>query len=256
MTLVACWKDTFVRKGYAHFPQLLPAAVLIEAREKIVADLRDNYQADHQAEYDNQSFCPALLGTPSIMKLVSNAAVRDKVRELLDPDAVACDDGQIAIRQAHNSVVHHAPVPHIDGIPTPHNGMEGNEVRPFALLIGVFLSDVRAEFSGNFTVWPGSHTLLEGYFNERGVRARCEGMPQIPLGTPQQLLCKAGDVVLCHYNLAHAAAVNNSDFDRQAVFFRVAHHTLDRDRNKNARDAEWTHLTSIWTDWKVRPQHV
>lgn len=218
-----------MQDGYAHFPQFLPTAILADARTCIARNLRDHYHADRQVEYDNQSFCPALLGTPSITNLVFNAAIRQKVEELLEPNAVTCDDGQIAIRQAHNSAFRHAPVPHIDGIPTPLNGMVGLEIKPFTLLLGVFLSDVRANFSGNFTVWPGSHRLMENYFRERGVRARDEGMPQIPFGMPQQLLCQSGDVVLCHYSLAHAAAVNTSDFDRLAVFFRLTHHLFDRD---------------------------
>ncbi len=78
-------------------------------------------------------------------------------------------------------------------------------------------------------------------------------MPQIALGTPHQLLCKPGDVVLCHYSLAHGAAVNTSDFNRYAVFFRISHHTLNREKFEDARMTEWSHLTNIWTDWKIAP---
>ena len=254
MTSSSCWTHTFMRDGYAHFPQIVTAEGLAAARSTIDRDMHENYSADRQVEYDNQSFCPALLGTPEIMNLVREAAIQERIGELLQPEAVVCDDGQIAIRQAHNADSRHVPVPHIDGIPTPNNGMDGDELRPFTMLLGVFLSDVVADFSGNFTVWPGSHLLLAEYFAKRGERARREGMPAIPLGQPKQLLCKAGDVVLCHYNLAHGAAVNTSDFDRYAVFFRFTHRTFDRDVYQDAPQTEWKHLTKIWTDWKVEPE--
>jgi ectoine hydroxylase-related dioxygenase (phytanoyl-CoA dioxygenase family) len=81
------------------------------------------------------------------------------------------------------------------------------------LLVGVFLSAVRTEFAGNFTIWPGSHRLIETCFIERGPQAMREGMPKVALAEPRQLLCSPGDVVFCHYQLAQAAAVNTSDFD-------------------------------------------
>jgi ectoine hydroxylase-related dioxygenase (phytanoyl-CoA dioxygenase family) len=121
------------------------------------------------------------------------------------------------------------------------------------MLVGIFLSDVRREFAGNFTVWPGSHYLLENHFKARGTAALREGMPQIPLGEPVQLLCTPGDVVICHYQLAHTAAVNTSDNDRYAVFFRIWHRDLDRHVSKNYRENVWQHLTNIWTGWKIAP---
>lgn len=250
---VSSWTENFLTDGFQQFPSLVDLKLVARAREYIDRDLRVNYDASRIVEYDNRSFCPDLLGTPEIQDLASCPGVKSKLEELFEPESVVCDDGQIAIRRAHNSAERHGPVAHIDGIPTSTNGMNGDELTPFTLLLAVFLSEVRAEFSGNFTVWPGTHTLMQEYFRKRGPKARSEGMPQVALGTPRQLLCKPGDVVLCHYSLAHAAAVNTSDFDRYAVFFRLSHRTLDREKYKDAHETEWAHLTNIWTDWKIAP---
>lgn len=248
------WTEGFLRDGFCHFPRLVGDELVAAARTSIDGDLRDRYDPARRVEYDNQSFCPELLGTAPIQDLARCAAIQKRLGELIETDEVVCDNGQIAIRRAHNSEITSAPVPHIDGIPTANNGMSGDELRPFTLLLGIFLSEVRTPFAGNFTVWPGSHGLLERYFNRRGRRALREGMPTVSLGPPKQLLCKPGDAVLCHYSLAHAAAVNTSDFDRYAVFFRLTHRALTPEHAIDVRESDWTHLTNIWTDWKIAPE--
>lgn len=241
------WTADFVRDGFAVFPGLIDATAIASVRAIIDADLRANYDPSRQAQYDSGSFCPDLRGTPQIMGLFHHDGVRQRVDELVEMDKVGFDGGQIAIRRAHNEDRPQPPTPHIDGIPTPANGLSGPELTPFTLLVGVFLSAVRTEFAGNFTIWPGSHRLIETCFIERGPQAMRAGMPKVALAEPRQLLCSPGDVVFCHYQLAHAAAVNTSDFDRYAVFFRVWHHDV------RTRQARWSHLTNIWTGWKVGP---
>jgi ectoine hydroxylase-related dioxygenase (phytanoyl-CoA dioxygenase family) len=142
----------------------------------------------------------------------------------------------------------------VDGFPAPHNGVEEGSVIPFTMLVGVFLSVVKTQFAGNFTVWPGSHLLVEKYFNDRGPQAMRESMPNLPsLGImePLQLMASPGDVVLCHYALAHSAAVNTSDNDRIACFFRLSHHELQDREAPTYPEHAWAHLTNIWTGWKV-----
>lgn len=73
----------------------------------------------------------------------------------------------------------------------------------------------------------------------------------MPFGEPQQLLCNAGDVVLCHYLLAHGAAVNTSPNDRYAVFFRLWHRDLENKSGRQYDQLRWTHLTQMWSGWKV-----
>ena len=251
------WTSGFVHNGYAVFPGLVDPKTVETAREKIAEDLATRYDPSRKPEYDSRSFCPDLLGTTPILALLENRGVKERVGELVSPRKLGFDtQGQIAIRRAHN---HDKPLPpsaHVDGFPAPHNGVAEGTVLPFTILVGVFLSEVETEFAGNFTVWPGSHFRVEKYFNERGPRALREGMPDLPklgIGDPVQLKGSPGDVVLCHYALAHSAAVNLSDNDRSACFFRLGHLELyEREDPEYPRHA-WTHLTDMWTGWKIKP---
>lgn len=49
-------------------------------------------------------------------------------------------------------------------------------------------------------------------------------------------------MVLCHYQIAHTAAVNVSPFPRYAIFFRLTH--VDHEaQNEEA-------MTDIWLEWE------
>lgn len=252
------WIEDFVREGYVHFPGLIDAPTIAVAREAIDADLAVHYDPARKPEYDARSFCPDILGTPPILALNDHPGVRAKIEALLELETMDFDRwGQVAIRQARNTDHHYPPHPHIDGFPAPNNGVEANHIQPFAILVGVFLSEVDSEFAGNFTVWPGSHFLYEKHFRERGPLAPKEGMPELSLGhpkhPPKQLMGSPGDVVLCHYQLGHAAAVNTSDNDRYAVFFRNNHADLAEGESPQRGEAVLRHLQNLWDGWKVSP---
>jgi len=251
MTGKDSWLSSFVQNGYVHLPGLVDDKTIQTACKRIDQDLAENYDSARQTEYDNQSFCPDIRGSREIMALFKNAQVQRHIDALVALQHLGVDSGQIAIRKAHNVDRNYDPLPHIDGIPTPHNGVVGDELSPFTMLAGVFLSAVKADFSGNFTVWPGSHLLFEQYFRGKGRKSLKEGMPQVPFGAPVQLRCSPGDVVLCHYLLGHTAAVNTSDHDRYAVFFRLWQHYIHPDYDPNYRENRWMHLTHIWTGWKI-----
>ncbi|MFZ0590493.1 MAG: phytanoyl-CoA dioxygenase family protein [Bryobacteraceae bacterium] len=243
------WIDQFIRDGYVHFPQLVPQRLVEAARERILRDVDQNYDAARLIEYNNQSWCPGLRGSPAILNLFNSDPVQSVVNEALGKNRFQHDHGQIAIRKAHNSDQRYEPAPHIDGIPTPHNGLKGTEIQNFTALVGIFLTEVKTAFAGNFTVWPGSHFILEKHFRERGKAALDEGMPSIPLGEPMQLLAKPGDLVLCHYELAHSAAPNLSDNDRIAIFFRLWFKEIAA---PEAKEQRWHNLTHIWHGWPPR----
>ena len=68
-------------------------------------------------------------------------------------------------------------------------------------------------------------------------------MPTVPLGEPVQLHTEPGDIVLCHYQLAHAAAANLSAADRYAVYFRLW--------LKDIESRRWALMTDIWQGWRI-----
>jgi hypothetical protein len=230
--------------GWVLFPGAVSGDLLTTAIDAIKADCAHNYDPKRQREYDNISFCPDLRDKPAIRELLTHSTGKTILERVLGWQEIGFSPGQIAIRQAHNTDKPYAPVPHIDGTGTGANGRPaGSSISNFTALVGVFLTRVDAEFAGNLTVWPGSHHRLEAFFRNRGPRAMDEGMPQIDLGPPTQLFANPGDLVLCHYQLAHAAAVNVSANDRIAVYFRVCLKGIEKRR--------WELLTNIWNGWKI-----
>lgn len=237
------WQEQFRSQGYARFEGLTPEPLVRAALKAIEHDLATNYEPELQSQYDNQSYCPRLRGTPSVMDLLLKSPVHNILDETFGLEHIDWDGGQIAIRRAHN---HPEPVPpeaHIDGFSSGLNGLEEGRIYNHTILVGVFLTPVRKTFAGNFTVWPGSHNIYERYFRERGPRAMRESPPTPDLGEPVQLKCEVGDVVLAHYELGHSAAVNTSDEDRIAIYFRVWLRSVESDR--------WHYLTNIWEGWRL-----
>lgn len=117
-----------------------------------------------------------------------------------------------------------------DGTPPPEHprsqwhidGLETGSYSPFTMLIGVSLSDQMTEFAGNFTVFPGSHTILQArckanmerksdqhdLINSNPLAAALIDRPDV--GPARQLLARAGDAVFAHQKLAHSAGMNFS----------------------------------------------
>jgi hypothetical protein len=242
--MVEDWRIRLRRDGYVHFRGLCPETIVAAARLAIDRDLSENYDPSRQVEYDHRSYCPDLRGTPPILALLLDSGITAKLDEVIGFGRLGHDGGQIALRKAGNAPEPEPPEPHIDGFPSPFNGVPSSVlVSNFTALIGIYLSPVRTEFSGNFTVWPGSHRILEAHFRELGPKALRDGMPRIPLGEPVQLMTEPGDVALCHYGLAHTAAVNLSAMDRYAVYFRLWLKRIGYRR--------WHFMTHIWDGWRI-----
>jgi hypothetical protein len=238
------WRIQLRRDGYARFPKLCPEPLVAAARKAIDRDLAANYDPARQIEYDHISYCPDLRRARSLMALLLRSGATAALDDAIGFDRLGYSNAQIALRKAGNAAAPIPPEPHIDGLPTPHNGVPADAlVVNFTALVGVFLSPVRSEFAGNFTVWPGSHHVLEGHFREHGPAALRNGMPDIALGVPVQLLAEPGDVVLCNYQLAHAPAVNLSVHDRYAVYFRLWF--------KDIENRRWDLMTDIWDGWRL-----
>ncbi|HEU0252764.1 MAG TPA: hypothetical protein VFR12_06995 [Pyrinomonadaceae bacterium] len=237
------WQEHLRTQGFAQFPGLTPEPLIRAALEAIEMDLSSNYDPERQVEYDNRSYCPDLKGTPPIMNLLSQSPVYNLLDGIFEVDKLGWDGGQIAIRRAHNFPEPVPPTPHLDGFASGTNGLDEGKIYNHTVLVGVFLTSVRSEFAGNFTVWPGSHHVYENYFRKRGPRAMSEPMPASEIGEPVQLMCGVGDVVLAHYQLGHSAAVNTADVDRIAIYFRVWLRAMESNR--------WHYLTNIWDGWKL-----
>lgn len=94
-------------------------------------------------------------GPPPIMALLLDSGIIAKLDDVIGFDRLGYDGGQIALRKAGNASEPELPEPHIDGLPTRFNGVSSRVLFiNFTALVGIYLSPVRTEFAGNFTVWP------------------------------------------------------------------------------------------------------
>jgi hypothetical protein len=233
-------REALLRDGYATVPGVVPAAPLAAALRAINHSLGQGLPPADLPVFRSRSFCPELQRAPVILDLLRATPAWLLAESLLGEGRVeAVRSGQIALAFPQTEAPE-APYPHLDGLHTPTNGVPAGEVRSFTLLVGVILSEV-GPGAGNLTVWPGSHRRYESYFRDKGPQSLLGGMPPIALPDPVEVTGSVGDVVLCHYQLAHAVGANTSPHVRYAVYFRL------KSRGHDGR--RWECLTDLWKEW-------
>jgi hypothetical protein len=243
-------KRALTEDGYVIVPGLVPRARVDAALQAINGSLGEQGIARDQIwTLRAQTFCPELVGAPPILDLYAATPLPALAEAALGADNVPPPStGQIALRFPQPLAEPRDPYPHIDGMPGPLNGVEPGTLHTFTALAAVFLSDLPATFQGNFTVWPGTHRVLEAHFRAHGTDELLDGFPRVAMPPPRQLIVRAGDVLLAHHALAHGAAPNLGPHVRYAVFFRLSH--------RNHDPGSTTSLTDIWRHWEglARPQ--
>ena len=236
-----------MEQGSLHLPDVVPASLVLRARRAINHSLGAGFDRSDVVQMNARSFCEELVTEPRLVGLATNRPVWSCVRSLLGDGRVERPrECQIALRFPRpEGTPRTLDAPHIDGYRTPDNGLpDDGTVYNFTMLLGIFLSDVDAPLSGNFTVWPGTHLRLERYFREHGVHSLERGevtASRIRLPRPVPLTGKSGDIVLAHYQLAHAASPNLSGYIRYMCFFRLSVRGLAGNRVASMLD--------LWRDW-------
>jgi ectoine hydroxylase-related dioxygenase (phytanoyl-CoA dioxygenase family) len=230
-------------RGYVVLPDAIPRERRDDALRAINASLGRGLPPADVPRFRAQSFCPELQRTDAILGLFRDTPAASAAAALVGPRGLEpVRTGQIALSFPAAEDKAARPHPHLDGLYTPDNGVPAGSVLSFTMLAGIVLSDVAGPDAGNLVVWPGSHLRLEKYFRERGPRSLQQGMPDVDLGRPEPVLARAGDVVLCHYQLAHAAGPNTSPHVRYAVYFRL--------EAKGHSSRRWECLTDVWKEWE------
>lgn len=235
-------KKTLYEEGAVHLPGVVPTEVVERALRAINASLGgEGIDPARLTTFRSQSYCPEITKSPAIAGLLHDSPLWSLAESAIGPGAIKpVNAGQIALRFPTNEAPRD-PQPHIDGMYTPTNGVPKGTIGNFTALIGVFLSDIPHDYMGNFTIWPGTHRLYEDYFRAHGPQALLEGMPQVDLPQSRQVTGRAGDAMLCHYQLGHGIAGNGSPYIRYAVFFRLSY--VDHDA------LHWECMTDIWREW-------
>ena len=243
MTLTQEQKQQFFDQGYLHLPGIIPTETLNTALRAINGYLgREGMDPKDLNRYRAQSYCPGLGKESYITDLFNATPVKEAAESAIGVGKIKpVGGGQIALRFPSLDPPRE-PGPHIDGMYSPTNGVKEGTIGNFTALAGIFLSDVPAPYSGNFTVWPGTHHQYEQFFREHGPEALLQGMPPIVMPEPVQITAKAGDAVLAHYCLAHGVAGNGAPHTRYAIFFRLHHSEHDQ--------LHWESMTDIWREWE------
>ncbi len=133
---------------------------------------------------------------------------------------------------------------HIDGVGNGTNGQpKGQYRRGFTLFAVVYLVDLPAPESGNFTVWPKSHHTFAQHFRAYGHEVLAEGTPRLDLPEgPRMLTGQAGDLILAHHQIYHAGGYNLSPQVRHAVITRLKHKDCDA--------LGYGAYVDIWQEWE------
>ena len=229
-------KKAFYEDGYVIFKGAVPDVMVKQARKAIHIHMKDNVLAQGQN--------PGLSDHPDITDLYNKTPIAPHSETLVGPGNLApTRSAAIKLnfpREEENWTVRG----HLD----IGNKLrqEGQVSRALNQLIVVLLQDVPVPFMGNFTFWPGSHRAFEKAFqadpNYVETTKKNRQIPDIDLPHEGvQLTGKAGDVIICHHQMYHTAAPNNSADIRYAVIFRPKHVKS----NENSTDA----MADIWMEF-------
>lgn len=245
MQLTPSQKTELHDNGFLLLPGAVAPELVNRALQTINYKLGEGISPENLAIYKAQSFFPEMQGEKIITDLFNASSVRPTLQALLGENNVPeTTGGQLALRFPREPGTEPKPAgPHIDGIYSPNNGVPKGSLRSFTALVGVFLTDINADYAGNLSVWPGSHRKMEAYFRENGIDALLnEGRtPTLDYGEPLQIQAKAGDAIIAHYQLLHGVTMNIAPMPRFATFFRVTH-PLHRENRMKC-------LTNLWLEW-------
>lgn len=249
MELSYTQKRAMYEQGYLVLPGVVPPVMVRAARRAINASLgNQGIPPDLLPQFRAQTFCPELRHAPVITDLIHATPVFSLAESLVGPGNLKpVSAGQLALRFPKDQ---DPPRPlkvtggHLDGIGTDVNGIpKGTFKRGFTMLAVVLLSELRDPFSGNFTIWPGTHRYFENYFQQHDPGSLSQGMPKAAdyPHPPVQITGQPGDVVLAHHALVHTAAPNVSPDPRYAAIFRLLHTDIETIGNDALKD--------IWREW-------
>lgn len=235
-------KQEFYERGFIVVPGVVPRIMIDAALRAINNSVGEGISKEDIATTRSQSYAKELAQAPVIVDLLNKTPAWALAESLIGPGKISpVTGGQIALRFPSLNDPPRTLGGHLDGMYTPFNGVPEGTIQNFTVLAVILLSDLPNAYSGNFTVWPGSHHLFEKYFREHGPDSLLSGMPPMETGDPVQITGRAGDVVLCHYQVKHTAGPNASPHVRYASIYRLYH----VDHGSCRKEA----MTDIWLEW-------
>ena len=239
-------KQHFYEQGYVVARGAVPRLMVDAARHAINHSVGSvGVRDENSAQYRPAALCDELRNLPVMTDLFNNPAVIGAAESMIGAGNLHPAGGvQVALRFPGAPDAHAGePRGHLDGLGTGTNGTpKGEYVRGYTALAVIYLDDVPEPYSGNFTVWPKSHTFFRDYFTENGHTVLSEGMPRVDMPEAAvQITGSAGDLVLAHHQMVHTAAANGSANIRYAAITRLRH----LDIKENGPEV----YTDIWREY-------
>ncbi len=217
MSLTDRSKREFIRRGYLTLRGIVPRMKIGPALRVINQKLGSGSRKGASPEH--VPFFSDLFNSPELMSLLMETKLWPVVESLLGPGRAQRPQAEVTLGFPNMDASAHfnAKELHIDGLP------DKGRRETYTLNVGVFLSDVPGPNMGNFKACPGSHLWVAEHarrFGPYGINPALRDL-RGTAGETDELIARAGDAVVCHYNLVHARQWNASPHIRYAVFFRV-----------------------------------
>ena len=169
MELTYAQKQEIFKNGFVKVPGVVPQVMVDEALRAINSSVGQGMNMDDMTTFRSRSYCPELQGTSVITNLLNQTPAWALAESAIGDGRInRATGGQIALRFPSTQDPPPKPGGHLDGMHSPNNGVPKGVIRNFTMLVGVYLSHVPHPYSGNFTVWPGTHHVYEKYFQEHG----------------------------------------------------------------------------------------
>lgn len=235
-------RRSFVRNGFLTRDDVLPAALVDDARQVVVEAIDTDPDDPEQVVGNGYNVAAEGVDEDPLDDIVD--ALHLVVDALVGEGTMDEPGGgmQVALNFPDGSAGEAFLGPqsvsgHLDGYA---DFDEDPEVYTFTLGAAVYVNDVHPR-SGGFTVWPGSHRVAATYFEDHALEA-VGGKPdnsQVPaVGDeagewdyedllwnqydPYEVSGPAGTVVFWHSKLTHNAGINHGEDVRMAAITRFA----------------------------------
>jgi hypothetical protein len=240
-------KKTFADQGFLRIPGVVPQLMIEAARRKVYHSIGNVGMGGEDLEkHRGGYFCAELMADQTIIDMYNKTPVMQIAEDLMGEGKVQPVKRAKTYPRFPLPLGEEAEEPrgHIDGIGNGTNGQaKGKYSRGFTAFAVIYLQDVEGPYSGNFTVWPRTHTFFEDYFKANGGHeVLAEGMPRPELPEPPIMVNgKAGDLVIAHHAMVHGACQNASANVRLATITRLRHVDVE----ENGPDA----YVDIWREW-------
>lgn len=237
MQLTPEQKREFYDRGYVKISGAISKAMIDTARQAVnhsIGTLGPN--GEDMSKHRAAQFCRDLNGAPVIMDLFNASPVISLAESLMGEGNLQKPIRGAQVAPRFPTVIGDTPPEprgHLDGMGTGMNGMpKGVYRRGFTAFAVIYLADVPEPYSGNFTVWPGSHRFFENYLKREGLEILSSGTPRVDLPEgPDMVTGNAGDLIIAHHQMIHTGGPNASPNIRYAAIARLRH--IDCDKNGN-----------------------